>query len=89
MKKVQLPELNADKVFDFHKSGKDSEFDSALKKMEGMYDNIFGSESNYDHLFENLQVDRNPILDPIDNMVNQIFDPNDVKDNKEYEKLSP
>ena len=43
MKKYQLPELNADKVFDFHKSGKDSEFDSALKKMEGMYDNIFGS----------------------------------------------
>ena len=53
-----------------------------------MYDNIFGAQSNYDHLFQNLQVDRNPILDSIDNMVNDIFDPNDVKDGKEYEKLS-
>ena len=42
MKKVNLPELNPDKVFNFHKTGNDSEFDSALKKMEGMYDNIFG-----------------------------------------------
>ena len=89
MKKVVLPELNADKVFNFHKTGGDSEFENALKKMDGMYDNIFGSETNYDHLFQNLQADNNPMLDPINNMVNDIFDPNDVKDNKQYEMLSP
>ena len=59
-----------------------------MDRINGMYDNIFGSETNYDLLFENLKVDNNPILDPIDNMINDIFDPNDVNDGKQYEKLS-
>lgn len=50
--------------------------------MNGMYDNIFGSETNYDYLFENFKVDNNPITEPINKMVNGIFDPKDVSDGK-------
>jgi len=54
-----------------------------------MYSNVFGSETQYDYLFENFKVDNNPITEPINHMVNGIFDPKDVSDGKEYRKLSP
>jgi hypothetical protein len=88
MKKLQMPDLNADKVFDFHKSGGDSEFDAAMERMNGMYDSIFAANMDYEKLFENIKVDNNPILDPIDHMMGDIFDPNDVRDGKQYQKVS-
>ena len=35
-----------------------------------------------------MKVDNNPILEPINEMVQDIFNPDDVSDGKEYEKLS-
>jgi len=40
-----------------------------------MYDDIFKTDdyNNNNSLFEGLKVDNNPILEPIDNMVTEIF----------------
>ena len=51
MKNFKVPELDSEKVFNFHKSGNDKEYDEALSKMDGVYENIFGSATDYDAIF--------------------------------------
>lgn len=75
--------------FGFLKAGNDAEFDKALDSIGDMYGDIFSNEARPSPLFENLAVENNPILDPIDKMHEQVFDPKEVKDAKVYEKVEP
>ncbi len=36
------------KPFDFLKSGKDPQFEAAMKSMDNLYDDMFGDDSKYD-----------------------------------------
>ena len=57
--------------FDFLK-GKDPEFESSMNAINGMYDNLFSGDK-LDAIFKNLAVDNNPVLEPIDDMSQDIF----------------
>lgn len=49
------------KHFNFLKEGNDPEFDSAMKNIDVMYDNLF-SDDKLDKIFETFKVDNNPII---------------------------
>ena len=57
--------------FAFLKGG-DKQFDSSMKSIDSMYDNLF-KDDKLDKIFETFKVDNNKILDPIETMSKQIF----------------
>jgi hypothetical protein len=58
-----------------------------LNSIGEMYDDIFKSEVNFDSIFDGLRLENNPSLEPISGMFNNIFEPETVKDNREFIKL--
>ncbi len=84
LKNIKLPPIEPTHSLSFLKQGHDKEFENALATIGNMYDDIFKSDTDFNSIFENLKVDNNPILQPIDEMIVEIFDPKDVRDSKEY-----
>lgn len=71
--------------FDFLKEGHDKEFDTAMKSIDSMYDNLFNSDK-LDKMFENLKYENNPITEPIDQMTQEIFNTNQQQPGPTYVK---
>lgn len=75
--------------FDFLKEGKDTNFDSAMKSIDSMFNGLFKDEKKKDPVFDKLDVVDNDILKPIDKMSQQIFktetNPNEPKYKKTKE----
>lgn len=55
--------------------GDDPEFEASMKSIDSMYNNLF-KDDKLDDIFKTFAVDNNPILDPINEMNNEIFSSN-------------
>lgn len=58
-----------------------------MNSISGMYDDIFKSEVQFDSIFDGLRLENNPSLEPIEEMFNDVFQPEAVKDKREFVKL--
>ncbi len=52
-----------------------------------MYDDIFSNDDHLNSILKGIQVEDNPSLQPIEKMFNDIFDPQTVKDKREFVKV--
>lgn len=85
----KLPPIKKSDPFDFLKAGHDPEFEQAMNSIGVMYDDIFKSDDELNTIFEGLRVENNPTLEPIEKMFNEVFDPEAVRDQRQFEKVPP
>ena len=58
-----------------------------MNSISGMYDDIFKSEVDLDSIFDGLRVENNPKLEPIEQMFNEVFQPEAVQDKRQFVKV--
>ena len=86
-KNITLKPIKED-PFSFLKEGGDKDFQKAMNSIQTMYDDIFKTDdSHLNSIFDGLKVDNNPFLDPISDMVHDIFPQETVKPKVQFKKM--